>query len=95
MNQSLQTVIVVIAPFLAVLLGVLFNNQRMGRLEAQLGQLEVRLEARMDRLEARMNRLEARMDALQTQSHADSLSILKAMTELHERVARVEARQGA
>ncbi len=70
MNLTLEGILIaVFAPFLPVLIGVLFNNQRIARLET-------------------------RMDAMQNQSHADALLILKSMTDLHERVAKVETRQG-
>ena len=77
------------------------NNVRLSRLESTVDMRFSRVESEIDRISSRVDQMSTRMDQMsariegvQVQSHADALSILKAMTDLHERVAKVEVRQG-
>ena len=70
----------VIAPFIAVLFGVLLSNQRIARLETTL-------DARLLRMETMIEAFRNEMIALRNSIHAD-------MVGIHERVAKVETRQG-
>ena len=70
----------VIAPFIAVLFGVVLSNQRIARLETTV-------DARLLRMEHMIESLRNEMISLRNSVHAD-------MVAIHERLAKVEARQG-
>lgn len=80
---NIQLFLSVGIPSLLVILSWLSNNSRADRTDK-------RIEAVAGRVEA----VAGRVDALAAQTHSDMLTLLRAMTDLHERVAKVETRQG-
>ena len=95
-DPSLTTSLVTaLTPTLAVFLGILFQRQEIRDLRTELrgdmDRLRTELRGDMDKLRAEirsdMDKLRAEMLAFRNQVHGDLLLI-------HERVAKVEARQG-
>jgi hypothetical protein len=48
----------------------------------------------LDRLDSSLDRLDARLDAFQAATHSDLATLTNAVTDLRERVARIESAPG-
>jgi uncharacterized protein YoxC len=48
----------------------------------------------LDRLEGSLDRLDTRLDGFQTATHSDLATLTNAVTDLRERVARIESAPG-
>ena len=93
MNMAATIAIAAIAtltPTVTCIIAYLLSRQDVRRLEDKVDALR---DSTNQRFEAMNFRFEGRFDELKESAHKDSLLILRSMTDLHERVAKVEARQ--
>ena len=72
-------------PTLAVLVGILLNQNGLNRLDARITSLELRLDGRM-------NSLSVEIVALRKQLHDDIIMLVGRDTDKSERLARLEGR---
>jgi len=85
MNEVWLAVIPATIPTLAVLVGILLNQNGLNRLEARMTAME-------NRLDGRINTLEARIDALNKQITDGLIMLIGRDTDKAERLARLEER---
>ncbi len=83
---STQLLLTIGIPSILIVLAWLSNNTRLSALENRFSGLE-------NRLDGRMSSLAARQESMADTQHRDAVELLRAITALHERVAKVEARQ--
>ena len=100
MMTNVQLLLSIGIPSLLIVLSWLNNNSRFERIEKRLDEHDRRFDEhdrRFDDIEKRFGDLryemERRFGELKDSSHKDALEIMRNMTELHERVAVVEAKQ--
>jgi len=85
MNEVWLAVIPATIPTLAVLVGILLNQNGLNRLEARMTAMENRLDRRIDTLAAEIV-------ALRKQLHDDIVMLIGRDTDKAERLARLEER---
>jgi division protein CdvB (Snf7/Vps24/ESCRT-III family) len=85
MKEIWLAVIPATIPTLAVLVGILLNQNSANRLDAKIDRLEARLNDRIDHLEARI-------DTLSKQLNDAILMLMGRDTDKSERLARLEER---
>jgi len=85
MNEVWLAVIPATIPTLAVLVGILLNQNGLNRLEARMTAMENRLDRRIDALAAEIV-------ALRKQLHDDIVMLIGRDTDKSERLARLEER---
>jgi hypothetical protein len=83
---QLQLWVVIAAPSVLALIGILLNQKGLHGVEA-------RLSARMDRLDGRMDRLEGRMDRMMEIWHNDVQGLLGMISDHGQRIVRLEERR--
>lgn len=84
--SQLQLWVVIAAPSILALVGILLN-------QSGLHQVENRLGARIDRLETRMDRLETRMTTMIDYWHTDVKDLLGMISDHGQRIVRLEERR--
>ena len=91
---QLQLWVVIAAPSVLALIGILLNQNGLHQLARHLGGRMDRIEGRMERLDARMNRLEDRMDRMMEVWHNDVQGLLGMISDHGQRIVRLEERHG-
>jgi hypothetical protein len=92
MKEIWLAIIPATVPTLAVLVGILLNQNGINRLDNRINSLEGRLDGRINSLEGRFNSLEGRFDALSKQLNDGIIMLIGRDTEKAERLARLEER---
>lgn len=94
MMTNLQLLLTICIPSLLVVLSWINNNSRFTAIEKRLDEHDRRFIAIDEHMTTRDQRFEVRFNDVIASNHRDALEIMRGMTDLHERVAVIETKQG-